>query len=424
MGFCLPGETTPVWTAQDLWDMASRGRSSLRNDGIYHSSVGLSGADFTERIPGIPGAFSAHFTLAHWYGLTALMEASLDAKLDVAAGDLTEAAILAGRGSVDANLESYTTAAAMDVEAISPLDALELYVATELSASPSDVALVQAALTRATGPCFTVCCGCASSAAQLLNAAMMITAGAVDLAVVTGVDLFNIGLVRKAQHVLRVAQRAVPPSAAGEPPRNLPVFDEPMRPYDRRAGPVNFGEGAATVILESRAHAEGRGAAAHGQLLSWAMTRDGLPHPLSGDDSGASLVAAVRQCLGTRWDIGQVGYVHGASDGNPIVTSFESNAMRQLYGPAARNLLMTSQEACFGHNGAPSGALGVALTLLMLAHREVCPTANCEQPAEDLSFDPVPGTRARPRDFDYALNLTYQMGGVKSVILLGRADDT
>jgi 3-oxoacyl-[acyl-carrier-protein] synthase II len=157
-------------------------------------------------------------------------------------------------------------------------------------------------------------------------------------------------------------------------------------------------------------------------MLSHAMARDGLAHPLASDESGAGLVAAVRKCLGTSWDIRQVPYVHGASDGDAMVTAFECNAIRQLYGPAAESLLMTSQEACFGHNGAPAGCLGVALTLLMLQHGEVCPTANCEYPADGLPFDPVPGnsTRRIDSDFDYALNFTYQIGGVKSAILLGR----
>jgi 3-oxoacyl-[acyl-carrier-protein] synthase II len=74
-----------------------------------------------------------------------------------------------------------------------------------------------------------------------------------------------------------------------------------MRPYDRRADRVNYGEGSVTLILESRAHAERRGMRGYGQVLAQAMTRDGLAHPLASDDSGLGLVAAVRQCLGDRW---------------------------------------------------------------------------------------------------------------------------
>jgi 3-oxoacyl-[acyl-carrier-protein] synthase II len=419
MGFCLPGIGQPVRTADDLWSIASAGRTSLAADEIYHASVGITEEQFNAYVPGIPETFAKHFTKAHQFGLVSFVQAAADAGLDILSGDLTEAAILAGRGSVDANIESYLRALQADPETISAFDALDLYVGTEQAASPSDVALVQSALARSTGPCFTASAGCASSAAQIGNAFMMIATGAADLAVITGVDVFNADLVRKAQQLLRVAQRFADEAPPGTVPPELPSFDRPMRPYDRRADCINFGEGSATLILESREHAARRGGRLHGQVLSQAMARDGLAHPLASDESGAGLVRAVRKCLGTRWDIGQIPYVHGASDGDAMVTAFESNAIRELYGPAAGKLLMTSQEACFGHNGAPAGAVGVALTLLMMQHGEVCPTANCEEPADGLPFDPVPGTRTRPLDFGYALNFTYQIGGVKNVILLG-----
>jgi 3-oxoacyl-[acyl-carrier-protein] synthase II len=422
MGFCLPGIEQPACTAGDIWAIASEGRSCLTNNDIYHGLVGIAIEEFRNRIPGIPETFSRHFTKAHWFGLASLDEASADAGLNIMAGDLADAAVLAGRGSVDANIDSYLRALQADAETITAAEALDLYVGTEQSATPSDVALVQSALARSTGPCFTASAGCASSAAQLGNAFMMIGSGMSDIAVVTGVDIFNAELVLKAQKLLRVAQRSAADAPPGTVVPELPSFNRLMRPYDRRAGSVNFGEGSATLILESREHAARRGADCYGRMLSAAMARDGLAHPLASDETGIGLVAAVRKCLGTRWDIGQVPYVHGASDGDAMVTAFECNAIRQLYGSAADSLLMTSQEACFGHNGAPAGCLGVALILLMMRHGAVCPTANCEDPAEDLPFDPVPGTKTRSLDFGYALNLTYQIGGVKSAILLGLPD--
>ncbi|MEV1050824.1 beta-ketoacyl synthase N-terminal-like domain-containing protein [Streptomyces sp. NPDC049887] len=422
MGFCLPGDEHPVFTAHEVWDVAAHGRTCLLHDGVHHGPVRLSEAAFQERFPELPGVFSRHFTSAHRFGLVSLAEAALDAGLDLDAGDLAGAAILAGRGGVDAQVASYQAVMQADPAVIGPLGAMDLFIGTELAVTPSDVALVQSAVTRSTGPCYTVSCGCASSAVQLGHARGMIAAGVVDLAVVTGVDVFDVELVRNAQVLLRIAQEADASRRAAGKPALLPSFDRLMRPYDRRADCVNYGEGSATLILESREHAERRGAHAYGRILSQATTRDGLANPLTSDESGSGLVAAVRACLGDRWSIEQIPYVHGGSDGDALVTAFEVNAVRQLYGPAAAGLLMTSQEGCFGHNGAPAGCLGAALTLLMMERGQVCPTANCEEPAEGLVFDPVPGTSTRPLAFEYALNFTYQIGGVKSAMLLGRAD--
>jgi 3-oxoacyl-[acyl-carrier-protein] synthase II len=419
MGFCLPGITRPIFTVGDLWDVAGNGRSCLSQDDIYHGSVDLSAGEFDERLPDFPGVFAQHFTAAHRFGLVSLIEACADAGLEPRSGDLTAAAILVGRGGIDSNVGSYQAVLRADPETITPQGALDLFIAGEQGITPSDVVLVQTAFTRSTAPCFTVSCGCASSAVQLGIARSMIAGGEVDMAVVTGVDVFSADIVRKTQRFLHVAQRALAdsgPAGMLELPKS---FDRVMRPYDRRAECVNFGEGSVTLILESRAHADQRDARQYGQILANAMTRDGLAHPLASDGRGYALVAAVRKCLRDRWDISQIPYVHGASDGDAVVTAFEVDAITQLYGSAAADLLMTSQEACFGHSGAPAGTLGVALTLLMLERQEICPTTNCEEPADNIVFDPVPGIRTRRLDFDYALNFTYQIGGVKNVILLG-----
>ncbi|GAA3787530.1 beta-ketoacyl-[acyl-carrier-protein] synthase family protein [Streptomyces phyllanthi] len=421
MGFCLPGTGRPVFSADDIWDVASRGASCLMQEDVYYGAVDLSPAMFEARLPDIPPAFSRHYTNAHRFGLVSLVEACSDAGLDFRAGDLTGAAVLAGRGGVDTNVGPYLAVLQADPLTTGPQEAMELFVRGQQGLTPSDVALVQAAVLRSTGPCFTVSCGCASSAVQIGTARQMIAEGTADLVVVSGVDLFGLDVILNVQRLLRSAQGAYEAVRVDGMPELLPSFDRMMRPYDRRADCVNHGEGAATLVLESREHAERRGARAYGQVLANAMTRDGLMNPLASDVSGASLVEAVRRCLGDRWDLSQVPYVHGGSDGDVVVTAFEANAVRQLYGPGS-DLVMTSQEACFGHNGAPSGCVGVALCLLMMQRGQVCPTANCEEPADGLPFDPVPGTTSRPLDFDYALTCNYQIGGVKNVILVGSPD--
>lgn len=411
MGFCLPGD---VYGPADLWSVSARGRTTLARDGgLFHGSVHLTPEEFAGRVPELPAVFAAHLSGVQRFALVALVEACADAKLDIAAGDLSAAAVLPGRGSIDHNVPGYTALLDLDPrQPVSPERAMALFLGGEMTATPADVAMVQGALTRTTGPCFTASAGCASSSVQLNTARLLIAAGVVDLAVVTGVDAFNLSIVRNSEQLISTVRGTL-----GDALELPPGFDALMRPYDRRAGSINFGEGAATLVLESREHAQRRGAHAYGKILSHALTRDGLPHPLTGDPTGAGLAAAVRQCLGSAWPLPR--YVHGGSDGDEMVTSSEAGAMRELYGEDVGDLLLSSHEGSFGHNGAAAGTLGLALTLLMMERGEVCPTANCEQPADGIPFDPVPGTSTRPLEFDQALVLSYQMGGVKSVVLVG-----
>lgn len=58
MGFCLPSDGRPVFTAAEVWDIASHGRSCLLRDGVYHGPVNLTNEMFEERLPDLPGVFS------------------------------------------------------------------------------------------------------------------------------------------------------------------------------------------------------------------------------------------------------------------------------------------------------------------------------------------------------------------------------
>ncbi len=422
MGFCLPGLDRPCFTADDVWAVASKGASCLTRGDIYYGSVALTAEMFDERLPDIPGLYRRQLTRTHRLGLISFAEACADGGLDYRAGDLAEAAILTGRGSVDDNVRVYRDLIDARPDELGPDVAVGMYIQTQLGATPYDVALLQASVAGTREPSFSVTCGCSSSTIQLGNALRMIQAGEVEVAVVTGVDSGDADLARQAQGIFLAAERGGPAGAPGLVQDQLSSTDHLMHPYDERAGSVGFGEGSVTVVLESRAHAERRGARPHGRLLAQATTRDGLFSPLAVDITGAALVAGVRRCLGERWSIDEIPYINGGSDGDPNVTHVEVNAVRELYGPRVPAVLLSSQEACFGHSGAQSGALGAALTTLMMARGEACPTAGCERPAADLSFDPIPGTSPRPLDFDYALSFTYQIGGLKAVILLGSPD--
>ncbi|MGO4757872.1 ketoacyl synthase, partial [Streptomyces sp. 2MCAF27] len=62
LGFCLPGDDGPAFTAGQVWNIASRGSCCLGRNGTYYGSVDLSDGMFAERVPDIPEFFSRHFT--------------------------------------------------------------------------------------------------------------------------------------------------------------------------------------------------------------------------------------------------------------------------------------------------------------------------------------------------------------------------
>ncbi|MFF3559184.1 beta-ketoacyl synthase N-terminal-like domain-containing protein [Streptomyces sp. NPDC002574] len=422
-GFCLPGAgEEPVRTGKQVWETASTGTSHVERDGFHHGVVRGAREAFTELLPEMPTRYLRSYADVHLYGLVSLAEACADAGLDHRAGDLRHAAVLTARAGVDSNYDSYRAWHDADPATIGPADAKSLFVRLVVAGTSSDVGPVQAALLASTGASFTVSCGCASSSVLLGLARMMIADGSADLVVVTGVDRFDTERVLHGHRLREVVEReGVTVRHNSDPPAD-PRHDRPMRPYDAAGDCMNYGDGSVTLVLESREHAAARGARAHGALLGQATTRGGLGSAVAIDTEGIGLAEAARRSLGDHTSLDQVPYVNGGGEGDPLFTRIEANAVRRLWGDRSHEVLLSSQEACFGHSGAPLGNLGAALTLMMMRESQVCPTANCRTPSPVCTFDPVPGTLARPLSFSRALSFNYQVGGVNSALLLGGAD--
>ncbi|MFI9214545.1 beta-ketoacyl synthase N-terminal-like domain-containing protein [Streptomyces werraensis] len=423
MGFCLPGAADePVRTAGQVWATAATGTSHVERDGFHHGTVRGAREAFEELLPDVPSRYLRSYADVHLYGMVSLVEACRDAGLDHTAGELRGADVLTARAGVDSNYDSYRAWHDADPATVGPREAKSLFVRLLVAGTSSDVGPVQAAFLGSTGANYTVSCGCASSSVLLGIARTMIAAGQSDLVAVTGVDRFDTERVLHGHRLREVVEREAVTVRHNDDPPAAPRHDRPMRPYDAAGDCMNYGDGSVTLILESREHAAARGARTHGAVLGQATTRSGLNSAVAIDTGGTALAEAARRTLGDHTSLAQIPYVNGGGEGDALFTRIESNAVRSLWGDRSSQVLVSSQEACFGHSGAPLGALGTALTLMMMREGAVCPTANCTAPSPVCSFDPVPGTKTRALEFDRALSFNYQVGGVNSALLLGGGD--
>ena len=178
---------------------------------------------------------------------------------------------------------------------------------------------------------------------------------------------------------------------------SLSVFDrlskhtgdpaESMRPFDlRRSGQVH-GEGAAAFILESRAHAEARGARPlvriHGTGSACEAARPNTPL------SGRGLQAAMDRAL---HDAGiaplEVGHVNANGLSTPDDDRAEAAAIHQLLGA---EVPVTAPKSYFGNLGAGTGAVQLAASVLALQHDLVPPTRNYGQPDPECPINVIHG---------------------------------
>lgn len=213
-----------------------------------------------------------------------------------------------------------------------------------------------------------------SSLLAIREAASVIQRGAADVMLCGGassrmhpLDWARSCLVDKLSH------RGDVPSAAS-------------RPFDaQRDGQVR-GEGAAVLVLESRRHAEARGAKIWARILGWGAS---CKPPTNGHPvDGVALALSIRATLeATKLEPRDLGHLnaHGLS------TVEDDRAEARVLAEVLPGVPVTALKSYFGNLFAASGAVEMIGSLLALNRGEIPPTLNYEQPDADCRIEVVRG---------------------------------
>lgn len=143
------------------------------------------------------------------------------------------------------------------------------------------------------------------------------------------------------------------------------------RPFDADRDGMVLGEGSGSLLLESRAHAEARGAHIYGVLRGHATTHRGS----AGNQ--AAIERSIASCLERAQlraeDVDHVN-AHGLSDIEN--DQFEATAIREVLNGVA----VTALKSFFGNVGAASGVTELAASLLMAQKNRIPRTLNYRTP--------------------------------------------
>jgi 3-oxoacyl-[acyl-carrier-protein] synthase-1 len=268
----------------------------------------------------------------------------------------------------------------------------------------STVSANLATVLEATGPSFNATAACAGGAYNLLLAAQLIELGHAEAAIAGGVEVADIHF-----HTGFDAMRAYTSRDNDRP-------DRASRPYAAdRAGFV-FSEGAGVLVIETRAHAEGRGATILGTLRGCGMSSDGAGNMVAPAAEGAGL--AMRRALenaGVSPD--EIDYVNTHGTSTPIGDVSEVKAMQDVF--AGRPVAYSSTKGYTGHPVSAAGAIEAIFTLAMLRGGWIAPCVNVETLDPELSdYPPVLEPEARP--LRLALSNSFGFGGTNASLVLGR----
>lgn len=271
---------------------------------------------------------------------------------------------------------------------------------------PGQAAGIGAAIFRVQGPAHTFTSTCASGAVAIGHAAREIALGEIDVALAGGHES------SLAAPLFQMYRDAGLLSMEEADPRRA------VAPYERHSGNA-FSEGAVTLVLESRAHAEARGARVLARLAGYRYGNNGA-HPTAVDDTGERPAAVVRQLLDrARVPLADVGVVVGHGNGVRASDESETAYMKLLFGERVAEVPLVSTKPVYGHTLGASSAVNVAAAALMVEHDFIIPTANVAAGLHaGVSHQ---GGTGRARTCPAAVAMSYGMGGHNAAVAVAKA---
>ena len=250
----------------------------------------------------------------------------------------------------------------------------------------------------------TVVSACASGTESIANAYEHLQLGLADVVVAGGTE--------SVVHPLPLAAFAAMQALSK---RN----DDPAkasRPYDIDRDGFVLGEGAATLILETREHAEARGARIYAELAGGAVTSDSY-HITAPDPAGGGASRAVVQALeqaGATPD--EVGHINAHATSTPVGDIAEYEALKVVFGDRVGEIPVSATKAATGHLLGGTGALEAVFTVLALHERTGPPTINLDNQDPEIPLDVVTSPRKLPDGPLLAISNSFGFGGHNSVV--------
>lgn len=258
------------------------------------------------------------------------------------------------------------------------------------------------------GPLGAPVTACAAGVQAIGDAARMIRAGEIDVALCGGTE----AAIHRVSLAGFAAARALSSDYNDTPERA-------SRPFDQARDGFVMGEGAGLLVIEELQHALARGAKPIAELVGYGTSADAY-HMTAGPEDGDGARRAMQQALRQAGvEPSQVQHLNAHATSTPVGDKGELAAIKALFGTDS-GLAISSTKSATGHLLGAAGGIEAIFTLLALRDQVVPATLNLETPdtaAEGLNL--IRG-RAQPLPMEYALSNGFGFGGVNASVLFRR----
>ena len=258
------------------------------------------------------------------------------------------------------------------------------------------------------GPLGAPVTACAAGVQAIGDAARMIRAGEVDVAVCGGAE----AAIHRVSLAGFAAARALS-SDHNETP------EQASRPFDTARDGFVMGEGAGLLVIEELEHALARGAKPIAELVGYGTSADAY-HMTAGPEDGDGARRAMQQALRQAGvQASQVQHLNAHATSTPVGDKGELAAIKTVFGTHS-GLAISATKSATGHLLGAAGGIEAIFAILALRDQVAPATLNLQDADSAANgLDLVRG-EARHMPMEYALSNGFGFGGVNASVLLRR----
>jgi 3-oxoacyl-[acyl-carrier-protein] synthase II len=258
-----------------------------------------------------------------------------------------------------------------------------------------------------TGPTLTYSVACASSAIAIGEAMRAVRHGIVDRAIAGGSEsLLTRGLIA-AWSALRTLASTDPYDASRS-----------CKPFAADRSGFVLGEGAGAIVLENARAAVQRGATIHAELAGFGHASDaGHISDPSADGQARALAEALSDAHVTP---DQIGYINAHGTATAMGDRIEVASIKQVFGPAASRVAVSSTKALHGHIMGATGVIELLVAIQALTSGSIPPTAHMRLPDREFDLDFVPGSPRHGTRMEAVVSNSFAFGGSNAVLVARR----
>jgi 3-oxoacyl-(acyl-carrier-protein) synthase len=263
---------------------------------------------------------------------------------------------------------------------------------------------------RVLGPVITNSSACASSGAAIGEAFRAIRDGHLDIALVGGTEASMIPTFFGLWFGLRALAEVDPEDVSRS-----------CRPFSANRTGLVLGEGSVFMVIESRAHAQRRGASCYCRLSGYGIASDGYHIGSPHADGQTAAMRALFADAGLQ--PGQIDYFNAHATATRGGDPVETSAIRAAFGEAADRLPVSSTKAIHGHLLGSASAIELAACVLAIQGSFLPATAHLDAIDPECKLHHIANRPELDTPVEHAVSLSAGFGGMNVALAVSKELD-